>query len=218
MIWALARLETRMGFSTEVFEIPHLELRKDQNLMTGSASIALEVNRKKIPIALDRPLSIDLLADKISLAGFQARNPQITGNASLSVKVSGTLKDPSILVKTGLTDLRSPTVSSLEAANGDFSVELANKVLTLGGRFQQPEIQPLQVQGKIPVDVAQVLDAGKLPADTPIALSVRWPETNLQFVRKLTPLIRILEGRVAIDANVAGTVEKPQISGAVSAN
>ncbi len=199
----LARLDTTMRFSPELFEIPHLELRKDQNLMTGSASIPLDFNQKKIPIALDRPLSIDLLADKISLAGFQARNPQITGNASLSVKVSGTLKDPSILVKTGLTDLRSPTVSSLEAANGDFSVELANKVLTLGGRFQQPEIQPLQVQGKIPVDVAQVLDAGKLPADTPIALSVRWPETNLQFVRKLTPLIRILEGRVAIDANVS---------------
>jgi autotransporter translocation and assembly factor TamB len=214
----LANLDTTIRFSPELFEIPHLELRKDQNLMTGSASIPLDFNQKRIPIALDRPLSIDLVADKISLAGFQARNPQITGNAGLSVKASGTLKDPSIQIKTGFTDLRSPTVSSLEAANGDFSVELANKVLTLDGRFQQPEIQPLQVQGKVPLDVAQVLDAGKLPPDTPIALSVRWPETNLQFVRKLAPLIRIIEGRVAIDANVAGTVEKPQISGAVSAN
>jgi len=76
--------------------------------------------RKKIPIALDRPLSIDLVADKISLAGFQARNPQITGNAGLSVKASGTLKDPSIQIKTGFTDLRSPTVSSLEAAKRRF--------------------------------------------------------------------------------------------------
>jgi autotransporter translocation and assembly factor TamB len=214
----LANLDTTVRFSPESFEIPHLEVRKDQNLMTGSVSIPLDFNQKKIPIALERPLSIDLVADKVSLAGFQPRNPAITGNASLTVKASGTLKDPSIQIKTSLTDLRSPTASSFAAANGDFSVGLANKVLTLDGHFQQPEIRPLQVQGKVPLDVAQVLDSGKLPSDTPIALSVRWPETNLQFARKLVPLIRILEGRVAIDANVAGTLEKPQISGAVSAN
>jgi autotransporter translocation and assembly factor TamB len=214
----LANLNTTVRLSPELFEIPHLEVRKNQNLMTGSVNIPLDFNQKKIPIALDRPLSIDLVADKISLAGFQAQNPQITGNAGLTVKASGTLKDPSIQIKTSVSDLRSPTVSSLAAASGDFSIELANKVLILDGHFQQPEIQPLQVQGKVPLDVAQVLDSGKLPSDTPIALSVHWPETNLQFARKLTPLIRILEGRVAIDANIAGTLEKPAISGAVSAN
>jgi autotransporter translocation and assembly factor TamB len=214
----LANLDTTVRFSPELFEIPHLEVRKDQNLMTGSASIPLDLSQKKLPIALDRPLSIDLVADKISLAGFQARNPPITGNAGLTVKASGTLKDPTIQIKTGLTDLRSPTASGIAAANGDFSLVLANKVLILDGHFQQPEIQPLQVQGKLPLDIAQVLDSGKLPLNTPIALSVHWPETNLQFARKLTSLIRVLEGRVAIDANVAGTLEKPEISGAVSAN
>jgi autotransporter translocation and assembly factor TamB len=214
----LANLDTTVRFSPEFLDIPHLEVRKDQNLMTGSAHVPLDFNQKKIPIAMDRPLSIDLVADKVSLAGFQARSPQITGNVGLTVKASGTLKDPSVQIKTNVTDLRSSAVSSLAAASGDFSAELASKVLTLEGHFQQPEIQPLQVQGKVPLDVAQVLDSGKLPSDTPIALSVHWPETNLQFARKLTPLIRILEGRVAIDANVAGTVEKPAISGAVSAN
>src|SRR5258708_23073070 len=34
----------------------------------------------------------------------------------------------------------------------------------------------------------------------------------------MTPIIRILEGNVGIDVNVAGTHEKPEISGAVSAN
>jgi autotransporter translocation and assembly factor TamB len=214
----LANLNTTIRLSPELFEIPHLEVRKDQNLLTGSVSVPLDLNQKKIPIALDRPVSVDLVADKVSLASFQPRDKQITGTAGLSVKASGTLKDPSVQIKTNVSDLRSPTVSSFAAANGDFSIQLANKVLTLDGHFQQPEIQPLQIQGRVPIDLAQVLDAGKLPADTPIALSVRWPETNLQFARKLTPLIRILEGRVAIDANVAGTLEKPQISGAVSAN
>jgi autotransporter translocation and assembly factor TamB len=128
------------------------------------------------------------------------------------------LRDPSIQIKTTLDDLRSTAVSSFAAANGEFTVQLANKVLSLDGHFQQPDIQPLQIQGKVPLDVAQVLDMGKLPPDTPIALTVHWPETNLQFVRKLTPFIRVLEGRIAIDANVAGTFEKPQISGAVSTN
>lgn len=214
----LANLDTTIRLSPELFEIPHLEVRKGQNLLTGSVSVPLDLSQKKIPIALDRPLSIDLAADRVSLASFQPDNRQITGNAGLAIKASGTLKDPSVQIKTSLSDLRSPTVSSFAAASGDFSVELANKVLTLDGRFQQPEIQPLQIQGRVPIDVAQVLDSGKLPSDTPIALSVRWPETNLQFARKLTPLIRILEGRVAIDANVAGTLDKPQISGAVSAN
>jgi len=34
-----ANLDTTMRFSPDLFEIPHLELRKDQNLMTGSASV-----------------------------------------------------------------------------------------------------------------------------------------------------------------------------------
>jgi translocation-and-assembly-module (TAM) inner membrane subunit TamB-like protein len=218
VISPLGNLDTTVRLSSEFLDVPHLEVRRDQNLMTGSANIPLDFNQKKIPIAMDRPLSIDLVADKVSLAGFQARNPQITGNVGLIVKASGTLRDPSIQIKTSVTDLRSPTVSSLAAGSGDFSVDLASKVLTLAGHFQQPEIQPLQMQGKIPVDVAQVLDSGKLPPDTPIALSVHWPETNLQFARRLTPLIRILEGRIAIDANVAGTLEKPAVTGAVSAN
>ncbi len=214
----LANLDTTIRLSPELFEIPHLEVRKDQNLLIGSVSVPLDLNQKKLPIALDRPLAIDLEADKISLASFQPRDRQITGNVGLTVKASGTLRDPSVQIKTNLSDLRSPTVSTFAAANGDFAVQLANKVLTLDGHFQQAEIQPLQVQGKVPLNVAQVLDSGKLPSDTPIALSVHWPETNLQFARKLTPFIRILEGRVAIDANVAGTLDKPQISGAVSAN
>jgi autotransporter translocation and assembly factor TamB len=214
----LANLDATIRLSPELFEIPHLEVRKDQNLLAGSVSVPLDLNQQKIPIALDRPLSIDLVADKVSLASFQPQDRQITGNAGLIIKASGTLRDPSFQIKTSLSDLRSPTVSTFAAANGDFTVQLANKVLTLDGHFQQPEIQPLQVQGKVPLDVAQVLDSGKLPANTPIALSVHWPETNLQFARKLTPFIRILEGRVAIDANVAGTLDKPEISGAVSAN
>jgi autotransporter translocation and assembly factor TamB len=214
----VANLDTTIRFTPELFEIPRLEVRKDQNLLTGSVSIPLDFNQKKVPVALDRPLSVDLQADKVLLASFQPKDRQVTGNAGLTIKANGTLKDPAVQAKLSLSDLRSPTVSSFAAANGEFSVDLANKVLTLDGRFQQPEIQPLQIQGRIPLDVAQVLDKGTLPPDTPVALSVRWPETNLQFARKLSPFIRILEGRVAIDANVAGTFEKPQISGAVSAN
>jgi autotransporter translocation and assembly factor TamB len=214
----LVNVDTTIRLSPELFEIPHLEVRKDQNRLTGSASVPLDFNQQKLPIALDRPLAIDLEADKISLASFQSRDRQMTGTAGLTLKANGTLRDPSILIKTNLNDLRSPTVSTFAAASADLTVQLEHKVLDLEGHFQQPEIQPLQMQGRIPLDVAQVLDGGKIPPETPITLSVHWPETNLQFARKLTPFIRILEGRVAIDANVAGTIDKPQISGAVSAN
>src|SRR5258708_19739487 len=88
VVSTLANLDTTIRFSPELFEIPHLELRKEQNLMTGSASIPLDFNQKKIPIALDRPLSIDLVADKISLASFHARHPQITVTSGLLVKPS----------------------------------------------------------------------------------------------------------------------------------
>src|SRR5437879_12872394 len=100
----LANLDTTMRFSPELFEIPHLEVRKDQNLMTGSASIPLDLSQKKLPIALDRPLSIDLVAHKISLAGFHARNPPITGNAGLPVRATGALKDQTHQVTTDPTD------------------------------------------------------------------------------------------------------------------
>jgi autotransporter translocation and assembly factor TamB len=208
-----------LRINPELAEIPNLTIRKNQNVLTGNVSLPLNFRPgAKVPIALDKPLAVNLRGDRIPLAAFQSGKPQVTGNIDLLVQASGALRDLNAKVHLGASDLRSSAVSSLAAARTGLDVQLANKNLTVVGDFTQPDIQPAQIRGSIPLDLQQVIETGKLREDTPLQLSVKWPDTNLAFAKKIVPQIQIIEGRVAIDANVSGTLQTPQLTGGARAN
>ncbi|MBV9491435.1 MAG: translocation/assembly module TamB domain-containing protein [Verrucomicrobia bacterium] len=214
-----ADLNAAVRVNPQQFEIPNLTLTKGGNAVTGRVRIPLDLRADaKVPVNLDQPMDVDLRATNVSLASFQGDKPQVTGNIGVQLQASKTLRDPFLQFTTTVRDVRSPAVSALSAASSDILIRLADKVLTLQGRVEQADIQPIQMQGRIPVDVGQVIGTGRLPDNTSLQFALKWPETNLAFVDKVVPMFRRIEGRAGADVNVGGTLKKPVISGAVTAD
>ena len=218
VISPFGNLDATLRATPESIEIPSLSVRRGENVLTGNVQLPLNLESgAKLPIAFDKPIVINLRADRVSLASLQPGKPQVTGNIGLNVQASGTVRDPIVQIQTKVEDLRSPQMKTFAAATAQLQINLAQNTLTLDGGLKQADIQPLQIQGKIPLNLEQIIDSGRLPLDTPLQVAVKWPDTNLAFVRRLTPLVRVLEGNVAIDANVSGTLAKPNLAGEVRA-
>jgi hypothetical protein len=109
-------------------------------------------------------------------------------------------------------------VSNLSAAKGDLSVRVADKVLTVDGNIQQQDVHPLLLTGRVPLDVGQIIETGHLPDDTPLQFSLKWPDNNLAFIRKIIPDVKVVEGTTSVDVGINGTIKRPDLSGSIRAS
>jgi TamB, inner membrane protein subunit of TAM complex len=213
-----ADLDASIRFNPQSFEIPDLNIRRNGNTISGNVKIPLDLQSgRKVPLDLDQPVNINLQADKIALESFQSGKPQVTGNLGFRIQASQALRDPLIQFTASARDIRTSSVSSLAAANGDFSIRVADKILTAGGKIQQSDIHPLELTGRMPLDVGQIIQTGSVPDDTPLQFALKWPDNKLGFVRKIVPDIKVVEGTVGADVNVKGTIKQPDIAGSIRA-
>lgn len=214
-----ADLSTTLRLSPQLLEIPSLTVRKNQDVITGNVKVPLNlVNGAKTAVDLDKPLEVSFHSDRINLATLQSQQPQVTGTVGFDIRASKTLRDPLVEMTATVRDVRSRVASSFAAASANLAIRLADKVFTIDGNVQQPDIRPLQIQGKMPLDTGNLVSGGKIPDDTPLQFLVRWPETNLGFLKRLSPEIRILEGRAHAEVRVGGTLKKPDLAGDIGAN
>jgi autotransporter translocation and assembly factor TamB len=213
-----ADLDASMRLSPQSFEIPQLNIRRNGNTITGNVKIPLDLQSgKKVPLDLDQPLDINIEGDKIALGSFQSGKPQVTGTVGFRLQASQALRDPIIQFTASARDIRATSVSSLSAANGDFSVGISDKILTVAGKIQQPDIHPLELTGRMPLDVGQIIQSGTVPDDTPLQFALKWPDNNLAFVRRIVPDIKVVEGTAGADVSVNGTIKRPDLTGSIRA-
>ena len=211
-----ADLDASITFTPQTLAISSLSIRKNGNAVIGTLKIPLDLRPgQKTPLALDQPVEVSIRADKIGLASLQAEKPKVTGSLGFQLQASKTLRDPLIELTASARDIRAPAVSSLSAAQGDLSVRLADKVLSIDGKVTQADVHPLTLTGRMPIDLGQVLQTGTLPENTPIQLALKWPSNNLAFVRKIVPDIKIIEGTADVDVEAKGTLKRPEVGGQI---
>ena len=212
-IWIAA-----IRFSPQLFEIPTLSIRRSGNTISGNAKIPLDLQSgRSVPLDLDQPIEVNLQGDKIVLDSFQQGKPQVTGSVGFRLQASQALRDPMIQFTASARDIRTTSVSSLSSASGDFSVRIANKLLTADGKVQQADVHPLVLTGRMPLDLGQIIQTGRVPDNTPLQFSLKWPDNNLAFVRKIVPDIKVVEGTASIDVSVNGTIKQPDLAGNIRA-
>jgi autotransporter translocation and assembly factor TamB len=213
-----ADLDASIRFSPQWLEIPSLNIRRSSNTITGTAKIPLDLQAgKKVPLDLDQPIDINIQADKIALNSLQPDKPQVTGTIGFQLQASQTLRAPVIQFTASAKDIRAISVSSLSAANADFALRIADKELTVDGKVQQSDIRPLELTGKAPLDVGQIIQAGSVPEDTPLQFALKWPDSKLAFLRRVVPDIKIIEGTAGADVSVNGTIKRPDLAGSIRA-
>lgn len=175
-------------------------------------------------IGTDRPL---FLSDGKVLVTFQSENldlkklfadlgapPLGSGLINVKVDAQGTLAQVAGRLDVQMRDLRSAQYPKLEPAAFDLVAELQNNQLAFNGRLQQAKVQPVQLTGNIPFDISKIIEQKRLDEETPLSARVQMPRSSVNFLRQFLPGIMQLDGDIALDVNINGTIAKPAMSGA----
>ncbi|MGZ5004836.1 MAG: translocation/assembly module TamB domain-containing protein, partial [Chthoniobacterales bacterium] len=65
----------------------------------------------------------------------------------------------------------------------------------------------------LPLNVGRILDEKKFDENTPITAKVEMPRSSVNFVRQFVPALERVDGDLALNVNVNGTIAKPTLSG-----
>ena len=166
------------------------------------------------------------LPDGKVLATFQSENldlkklfadvgapPLGTGLISVKLDAQGTLAAVRGRLDVQMKDLHSAEYPKLEPASFDLAAELENNQLAFNGRLQQTKIQPVLMTGNIPFNVAKIIEERRFDEETPLTAKVQMPRSSVNFLRQFLPGITQLDGDLALDVSINGTVAKPVLSG-----
>ena len=144
---------------------------------------------------------------------FGAKAP-VSGSTNVKLDAQGTLADLRAQLDLQMRDLRIENFPDFEPASFDVGAHVENRQLVIAGKLQQSKIQPLEMQAQMPFDAAQILEEGKLNDATPITGKVHLPRSSVNFLRQFVPAVEEIDGDLALDVNVNGTIANPVLSGA----
>ena len=174
-------------------------------------------------LGTDRPLFV---SDGKVVANFQSENldlkklfadlgapPLGTGLISVKLDAQGTLEAVQGRLDLQMRELHSVEYPKLEPATFDLVAEMQNNQLAFNGRLQQAKIQPVQLTGNVPFNLARVIEERRFNEETPVNARVQMPCSSVNFLRQFIPGITQLDGDLAFDVNINGTVAKPALSG-----
>jgi autotransporter translocation and assembly factor TamB len=139
--------------------------------------------------------------------------PRATGLINVKLDAKGTLAQLGGRLDVQMSDLHSSDYPNLEPATFDLVAELQNNQLGLNGKLQQTKIQPVQITANLPFDVSKILSERKFDQETPLSAKVLLPRSSVNFLRQFLPAIIQLDGDLALDVNINGTVANPVLSG-----
>jgi hypothetical protein len=137
-----------------------------------------------------------------------------SGTLNARVDADGTIGDLNASLSVQMRDLRNDRWPKMEPATFDLNAQSVHDRLTVSGKLQQAQIQPLELNANMPLDIPKIARAGKLPDETPITAKARLPRSSVNFVRQFVPALEQLDGNLGLDVDVTGTIGKPVFSGA----
>jgi hypothetical protein len=137
-----------------------------------------------------------------------------SGTLNARLDADGTIADLNARFDVQMRDLRNDRWPKMEPATFDLNAQTVRDRLTVFGKLQQARIQPLELNADMPFDIPKIARARKLPDDTPITAKARLPRSSVNFVRQFVPELEQLDGDLALDVDVNGTIGKPVFSGA----
>ena len=144
--------------------------------------------------------------------------PPASGLLNVKLDAQGPLDQLAASLDLQMSNLRVAQVEKLEPATFDLGLRLQNNELTAAGKLQQAKVQPVQLDAHLPFNVSKIIAAKKLDEQTPLAAKVQMPRSSVNFIRQFVPALRDLDGSLALDVNVGGTIAKPALSGAADMN
>jgi autotransporter translocation and assembly factor TamB len=71
----------------------------------------------------------------------------------------------------------------------------------------------MELTANLPLDIPKIVRQKKLPDETPVSGKIRLPRSTVNFVRQFIPSVEEVDGDVALDVDLSGTVAHPVFKG-----
>lgn len=139
--------------------------------------------------------------------------PAASGFLSIKLQAGGTLADLQARVDVEGRDLRNPKLPNLDPATFRVAVDAVAHKLNVTGELKQPRIQPVSIAATMPFDAGKILSTRSFDENTPLQATVRLPRSPVNFLRQFIPAVEQLDGDVALDVAIGGTIARPEFSG-----
>jgi len=170
----------------------------------------------------NEPLHVALRTRKLSVAALMRHlgedKPPVAATIDLDATAHGTIESLSASADFKASGVQSRDADQFAPAEIAVRLDLKENRLAINGSVRQALIQPLQITGNLPLDVAGILARGNFDTSTPLDLRIRMPRSPLEFLSTIVPDIRRSPGTAEIDVRVGGTVASPSFGGKVIAN
>jgi len=191
-------------------------------LALARADVSLPLDLKKVKDLdsfLDQPgkVSVEVNSDKLKLADVMALAGQkapVATTLDAKINIHGTLANPNGSGTLHALKIRSAKAADLAPADAHLNFNLGSGRLTLDGKLEHPEINPITIAGSTPLRFNN-LDS---LIDQNINLSFKLPKTELALAKKYVPDLTRAEGTVAAEIRVTGKPDSPILKGEVHAN
>ena len=144
--------------------------------------------------------------------------PPVSGSLDVKLEAKGPLDRLTASLDLRMQGLRATAGQSLEPATFDLGLRLQDNELKAAGKLQQPKVQPLEIEARLPLNLSQTIAQKKLDQNTPLSGQLRMPRSSVNFVRQFVPALRVLDGSLALNVDVGGTIAQPALSGAADMN
>ncbi|MGI8889598.1 MAG: translocation/assembly module TamB domain-containing protein [Chthoniobacterales bacterium] len=179
-------------------------LGTERKLFPPNGKVALNFQSENLDIAqLFRDLNME---------------PPASGKLSVKLDAQGPLDQLAANLDLQLQSLQADAVKQLEPASINVAMHLQNNELRVNGKVQQPKIQPVQIDANLPLNLSKLIAEKKLDEQTPINAKITMPRSSVNFVRQFVPALNQLDGTVALNVNVGGTIARPDLSGSADMN
>lgn len=179
-------------------------------------------------LGTDRPLfpdrgevTINFQSENLDLAQlFQnlRMEPPVTGQLTVKLDAKGPVDHLQAALDLQLQSLQAAAAKQLEPAKVNLGLRLQNNELKLAGKVEQAKVQPIQINAQLPLNVAKLIDTKKLDESTPISAKIEMPRSSVNFLTQFVPAVSQLDGSVALNVSVKGTIAKPDLRGSADMN
>ncbi|PYL46691.1 MAG: hypothetical protein DMF40_11370 [Verrucomicrobia bacterium] len=139
--------------------------------------------------------------------------PAASGFLSIKLQAGGTLANLQAHLDVEGRDLRNPKLTNLDPATFRLSAAAAEEKINVTGELKQPKIQPVSIAATMPFDAGKILSTRSFDENTPVQATVRMPRSSVNFLRQFIPAVEQLDGDLAFEVAIGGTVARPALSG-----
>lgn len=186
-----------------------------------SLSGGLPLDREKLTPALwfeqESPLDLSMKIDSLPvqpLSRLFIKESPVQGDLTVELAATGTPKAPGMDLSLLFDQIVVPREKSSVAA-GKLAIKVngSGENLNLSGEYEHPDIKPLVIAANLPFQPASWARGDRKVADEPLTVSAKMGRSSLGFLAAQIPAIESIAGEIAIDAEIKGTVSKPEILG-----